>query len=200
MWISELTQEFLDWIVRSNNYSDWGKCKNILKFFFFGLISSVILIYLLTVDYGEFKTISYFIYMSLKIYVMIDLWLYAVRLWYLCGSYHEPHSVLFLHMLIHLLLISNIIHVYYYEYIYGSEDNHSKYYYNVIKELSEFEAIYPIVKLRVFVYVILLILTIVTSPWLISTILRRRRERIQYFERIRQMRAQHEQRYNIEFI
>lgn len=79
MWIIELVKEFLEWVNRETTYSGCGKCKSMLKFIFFGCVSTVIFLYLTTVDYSSMKTPAYFIFITLKIYVMIDVALYLMR-------------------------------------------------------------------------------------------------------------------------
>ena len=53
--------------------------------------------------------------------------------------YYASIKLLLLHTAIHMLLISNIIHAYYYEYKYD-EDRHSKYDYYVIEEIDNFKS------------------------------------------------------------
>lgn len=183
MWIFELVQEFFDWIKRKNTYSGWEQCKNLLKFLFYGSLSGIILLILEFVDSSNMSSAGYFIYASLKYTIIADFALYILRLVNLWGSYQESHLLLFTHMLVHLSLIANVIVAHHYG---NTEDRENK---RLRRDLEEFDGIYPLVKVRVFIYFVLLLFTIVISPWLIRTILRERRERLSLLANIRRQRA-----------
>lgn len=76
----------------------------------------------------------------------------------LCANPGEPNFILFLHMVIHLLLISNVLHEMYHEYWHSQEKNFNRREFKY--DLRMFSGVYILVKLRVFIYFVVLVATI----------------------------------------
>ncbi|CAI2374307.1 unnamed protein product [Moneuplotes crassus] len=182
MWLTDLLDEFYQWLWLRKAYSACSRCKNFIKFTFFTTLSIIIFIITELIDLEELSDKAHCLFLSLKILAIADIVLYLIRSTHLCRSFREVNFILFLHCLVHLGFIANVV----VERVYMSDSSKSMKW--TRKNIKEYWFIYIFVLLRVLVYVILIIFNILCFPCIFKNVLDARRQRENIFYVIRRSR------------
>lgn len=169
----------IPWLKESSYYSFAQKKKNINKFWFYGIVSTVMLL-LMYFGYDS-KSPKYIAssYNSMNIYLWFDIWFYLIRYWCLKKSYSEPHIFLLVHSIVHISLSFFFFEALFY-IGYGPDKKR--------EDVANYMTIYILLLLRTFVYLIVIVVLIITWPWILYSHFVKARMRRQYYQSVSLLR------------
>ncbi|CAI2375580.1 unnamed protein product [Moneuplotes crassus] len=182
MWVKQLMDEFYNWLWYRKAYTTCGQIQNFFKFILFTLLSVIIFVLISFAGSEGLTNQGVWLLKSLRIIVAIDICFFFIRFTHLCSSLRELNFIIFLHCLIHLTILANVLLELVLTTNLTFEEAMSK------KDTIIFKIVYIIAIIRCFYYAALVIFYILCSPCIIQNILEKRRQREDLLLAIRRSR------------